>query len=105
MRGSSVTEEVQDAGDISVRTPNQFLFTGDCIFQGGVGMFFEGCAGGMAVIFDELFDKRFPVKQVHDRVALFYGHDYGWKNLTWAADFLAVHDTIENKHNDVHNRL
>jgi hypothetical protein len=61
---------------------DRMLFTGDCIFQGGVGMFFEGTANMMHSIIKEL------KKNVSPETKLFYGHNYGWKNLLWAKEFL-----------------
>ena len=88
MKALSFTSQNVEA--MSSDNCNQFLFTGDCIFEGGVGMFFEGCADNMKMIFDELFDRRFANMHEHHKVALFYGHNYGWKNLYWAHDYMTA---------------
>ena len=59
------------------------LFTGDCIFHGGVGMFFEGTPNQMHNILVEV------TQSVSEDTRLFYGHDYGLKNLHWAMAFVA----------------
>lgn len=61
---------------------SQALFTGDCIFMGGVGKFFEGTPAEMT----DILQKR--SQQVGDECLTFYGHDYGLKNLSWACYLL-----------------
>ena len=56
----------------------QALFTGDCIFMGGVGKFFEGTPEQMFEIL------KVRSAQIGDDCLTFYGHDYGLKNLSWA---------------------
>jgi hydroxyacylglutathione hydrolase len=58
------------------------LFTGDCIFHGGVGKFFEGSAAEMQLIL-QTRDKMIPADAL-----CFYGHDYGLRNLNWASFLL-----------------
>mmetsp|Transcript_39990 Transcript_39990/g.52323 ORF Transcript_39990/g.52323 Transcript_39990/m.52323 type:complete len:147 (-) Transcript_39990:256-696(-) len=70
--------------DDALEGVNKMIFTGDCLFEGGVGMFFEGVPEQMATNFDNLFTSR--VKDGQDRCTLFFGHDYGFKNYLWAAD-------------------
>lgn len=65
-------------GDLDVK---KMIFTGDCLFEGGVGMFFEGNAAQMFTVFGRLFEKVTNPAEC----ALFFGHDYGWKNYQWAA--------------------
>jgi len=55
------------------------IFTGDCVFHGGVGKFFEGSPAEMQLILQSR-DKMIP-----DDCLVFYGHDYGLRNLNWAA--------------------
>ncbi len=62
------------------------IFTGDCLFEGGVGMFFEGNATQMNEILRRMFLEK--ITSNHEECALFFGHDYGWKNYLWAADYL-----------------
>lgn len=71
---------------------NRIIFTGDCLFEGGVGMFLEGVPEQMATCLDNLFTSR--VTDSHDRCALFFGHDYGFKNYIWAADHCLGEKTI-----------
>ena len=63
------------------------LFTGDCLFEGGVGKFFEGNATMMYEVFDQMFTHRFP-ENTWNKTHMFYGHDYGWKNIKWAKDYM-----------------
>lgn len=72
---------IKDAEGIS-----KMIFTGDCLFEGGVGMFFEGNADQMYTIMERLFTQK--VTENHDKCVLFFGHDYGWKFYLWAADHL-----------------
>ena len=74
---------------------NKMIFTGDCLFEGGVGMFFEGNPEQMYTIMDNLFNRR--ITENHERCALFFGHDYGWKNYMWAHDFVFNGETTMNK--------
>ena len=74
---------------------NKMIFTGDCLFEGGVGMFFEGNPEQMYTIMDNLFNRR--ITENHERCALFFGHDYGWKNYMWAHDFVFNGETTFNK--------
>lgn len=64
---------------------NQMIFTGDCLFEGGVGMFFEGVPAQMVTILDRMLTI-FDSNAVRERCAMFFGHDYGFKNYVWAAD-------------------
>ena len=75
---------------------NKMIFTGDCLFEGGVGMFFEGVPSQMYDIMDNLFNRL--ITQDHDRCALFFGHDYGWKNYLWAAEHLLGGNTEITTH-------
>lgn len=59
------------------------LFTGDCFFLGGVGRFFEGTATGMTQII------RRCLKEISPDSLLFYGHDYGVKNLNWSTHLVS----------------
>lgn len=73
------------------------IFTGDCLFEGGVGMFFEGSAEQMATIYESLFFAR-VLEADWSNCVLFFGHDYGWKNYNWAAKcLLGQGKTEENK--------
>ena len=71
---------------------NRIIFTGDCLFEGGVGMFLEGVPEQMSTCLDNLFTSR--VTDKHDQLALFFGHDYGFKNYLWAADHCIGENTI-----------
>jgi len=58
------------------------MFTGDCLFHGGVGMFFEGTPQQMLNILVDV------AQTVPEQTRLFYGHDYALKNLHWAMAFV-----------------
>ena len=45
-------------GDQSIQIKTRVMFTGDCLFEGGVGQFFEGYADNMYDIFANLFNQR-----------------------------------------------
>ena len=66
------------------------LFTGDCFFLGGVGRFFEGTADGMTQIIKRC------LKDIRQDTLLFYGHDYGVKNLNWAAHLVFRSSSLQN---------
>ena len=40
---------------------NKMIFTGDCLFEGGVGMFFEGNPRQMYENYDNLFNRKINV--------------------------------------------
>lgn len=61
------------------------IFTGDCLFEGGVGMFFEGVPAQMVTILSRML-REFASDESRQKCALFFGHDYGFKNYLWAAD-------------------
>ena len=54
------------------------VFTGDCLFLGGVGRFFEGTPEQMTYILKRC------VELISPEAKLFYGHNYGVKNIKWA---------------------
>jgi len=64
---------------------NQMIFTGDCLFEGGVGMFFEGVPAQMTTILSRML-MEYDSDDARQRCAMFFGHDYGFKNYVWAAD-------------------
>jgi hydroxyacylglutathione hydrolase len=53
------------------------VFTGDTIFIGGCGRFFEGDGRDMQRIITR-------AKKFHPDTRIFCGHDYTLANLTWA---------------------
>jgi len=65
-------------GHVCFALGDQALFTGDFMFQGGCGRFFEGSAAEMRGSFDQL--KRYP-----DSALVFCGHEYTKSNLEFAA--------------------
>ena len=67
------------------------LFTGDCIFEGGVGMFFEGTPNHMQSILWKMF---FQMELDPTKTTLFYGHDYGWKNIRWVKESIFAENKI-----------
>jgi hydroxyacylglutathione hydrolase len=58
----------------NVKNINRCIFTGDTIFLGGCGRFFEGTADQMLTAFD-----RFG--ELPDDTKVFCGHEYTVKNL------------------------
>lgn len=58
------------------------MFTGDCLFEGGTGMFFEGTPLMMRNIMDGV---RTAIKP---NTKLFFGHNYGYWNYLWANDLI-----------------
>lgn len=64
---------------------SQILFTGDTLFLGGCGRFFEGNADDMMRVFD-----RFRCN-LSDDVIVCPGHDYTLRNLKFASS-VAVND-------------
>ena len=78
--------------------PNM-IFTGDCLFEGGVGKFFEGSPRMMHSILKELLlePERDP-----SLTTMFYGHDYGWKNMKWVKEVIFAPENIKSKtHPDI----
>lgn len=57
---------------------NNYLFTGDTLFVGGCGRFFEGTAADMWNNFAE-------VKKLPKDTEIYCGHEYTLANLQWAA--------------------
>ena len=57
-----------------VKNVNRAVFTGDTIFIGGCGKFFEGNAEGMLYAMDTL-------SSLPDDTKIFCGHEYTVKNL------------------------
>lgn len=45
----------------------------------------------MHEILHKLFTQRVADKEEWARCALFFGHDYGWKNYQWASRYVMVH--------------
>ena len=61
---------------------DSIMFTGDCLFEGGTGMFFEGTPLMMR---DIMSGVRTGIKP---STRLFFGHNYGYWNYLWANDLL-----------------
>lgn len=64
-----------------IEAPNgeRAVFTGDTLFQGGCGRFFEGTADQM---YTALYDK---LGQLPDDTKVFCGHEYTLQNLAYAS--------------------
>ena len=75
---------LDDGDDVKTR----LMFTGDCLFEGGVGQFFEGDAAQMYNIFENLFTRRISTSTDQENTFMFFGHDYGWKNYMWASNYV-----------------
>ncbi len=58
--------------------------------MGGVGRFFEGTADGMTQIIKRC------LKDIRQDTLLFYGHDYGVRNLNWAAHLVFKTASLQN---------
>ena len=58
--------------------------------MGGVGRFFEGTADGMTQIIKRC------LKDIRQDTVLFYGHDYGVRNLNWAAHLVFKTASLQN---------
>lgn len=56
---------------------DKFLFTGDTLFIGGCGRFFEGNA-------DQMLRNMDLISGLGDNINIFPGHEYTLKNLEWA---------------------
>jgi len=67
------------------------LFTGDTLFVGGCGKFFEGTADDMHVIMTNL-------SKLNKDTQIFCGHEYTVKNLQFAA-------MLEPKNKELNNKL
>ncbi len=61
---------------------DSIIFTGDCLFEGGTGMFFEGTPLMMRNIMNGV---KMGVKPT---TRLFFGHNYGYWNYLWANDLI-----------------
>ena len=83
----------------------KLIFTGDCLFEGGVGMFFEGNADQMYDILSNLFTQRITTAEEQENTFLFFGHDYGWKNYMWAHDHLFAQKDMPEQSDRVQNLI
>ena len=77
-----VNQPTDQISDFTIAEPttciqNTFLLTGDTLFAGGMGRFFEGDASQMVKNVDF-------IKSLPDDTPCFYGHDYAISNLDWA---------------------
>ena len=61
---------------------DNFLFTGDCLFEGGIGRPFEGSIVESCTIMAQI------EASIGGKTRLFFGHDYGFKNYLWAQDYI-----------------
>lgn len=68
---------------------NSFLLTGDTLFAGGIGRFFEGDATQMVPNMEF-------IKSLPEDTPCFYGHDYAISNLNWALKVDWEHPGYEN---------
>ena len=70
--------------------PERALFTGDTLFLGGCGRFFEGTAKEMLVNFD-------LIASLPKDTQIFCGHEYTVSNLEWALGVEWENESIEKK--------
>ena len=68
---------------------NKLIFTGDTIFIGGCGKFFEGNGPDMEKIITR-------VKKLNLDTRIFCGHDYAESNMNWAAGIEWENVSYEN---------
>ena len=68
------------------------IFTGDAIFEGGVGKFLEGSP----LMMHQILYRMLEYEDEAENVKLFYGHDYGWKNIMWIKDSMFSKDKIRS---------
>lgn len=89
-RVSDTTTENKEAlkQNSEANTSKAVLFTGDTLFVGGVGAFFEGNAANMTAIVKAV------LKQVHPSTLLYCGHEYGQSFLKNAAAFAPTNTAI-----------
>lgn len=74
-------------------------FTGDFLFMGGTGMFFEGTAPEMRNCFESLTEICPP--ETH----LFYGHEYGENNLRFCVWVDPDNETALSKLEEVEGKM
>lgn len=77
-----------------VQTPsgdNKVVFTGDTLFLGGCGRFFEGTAEQM---FSALVEK---LSKLPDETKVFCGHEYSLQNLKFGNHVEPDNEEIKNK--------
>jgi len=70
-------ESISSLESLPLFTMNKVIFTGDTIFIGGCGKFFEGTGEDMQKNVD-------TVKGLPEDTYMFPGHDYTEANLKWA---------------------
>ncbi len=67
------------------------LFTGDTLFLGGVGAFFEGDAAGMTAIIKKV------LARVPPRALLYCGHEYALNFLPNAANLDKANEKLKER--------
>ena len=68
------------------------IFTGDAIFEGGAGKFLEGTP----LMMHQILYRMLEYEDEAENVKLFYGHDYGWKNIMWVKESIFSKDKIRS---------
>ena len=48
-------------------------------------------------ILNNLFTKKIVTMEERERCALFFGHDYGWKNYMWASQHLLLNSSSDEQ--------
>jgi hydroxyacylglutathione hydrolase len=78
--------------------PEGALFTGDTLFIGGCGRFFEGTPGEMNVAFDKILGDD---KNVPGNTKVFVGHEYTAGNIAFAESILGKEDAELGRLNEL----
>lgn len=76
-------------GIVNITNLDKAVFTGDTLFNGGCGKFFEGTALEMSQNFEKLTS--LPLK-----TKIFQGHEYSISNYEWALTIEPDNEEIKN---------
>jgi len=88
---SSKTLNADEIKDTDSKNDSQILFTGDTLFTGGCGRFFEGTAADM---YDALINK---IGALSDDTVVYCGHEYTESNLQFGVHVEPNNDSIRSK--------
>ena len=73
------------------KTVYRCVFTGDTLFIGGAGKFFEGTAEQMQKNFDE-------IRKLPEDTFVFCGHDYALANFQWASAIFPENEALMSRY-------
>ena len=68
----------------------KIIFTGDNLFEGGVGKFLEGTP----LMMHSILYRMLEYEEDAENIKLFFGHDYGWKNIMWVRESIFSKEKI-----------